>query len=124
MLATGTGRFLWMLVGLIVIVGLMSFTVRSCDKRRSQAAQERVEDAQASAATNSAADAIGTVSRSGEATAASEQMTRDNERNIRNAQGANDAVNPAVRDAGRNALCLRDAYRNHPDCKLHQPTPR
>jgi Flp pilus assembly protein TadB len=85
-------------------------------KSRSQAAQSRVERSQAEAASNSAADAIGTVARSGEDAAASEDLTRSNERDIRNAAGADDKVNPAARDAGLSALCKRQAYANDPRC--------
>jgi predicted lipid-binding transport protein (Tim44 family) len=104
-------------IALVLLVLVVGFGVRSCDKRRSQAAQSRVEHSQAQAASNSAADAVGTVARSGEAESASEALTRSNEQQIRAAPGANDKVNPAVRDAGIAALCRRDAYRNDPRCK-------
>jgi hypothetical protein len=76
-----------------------------------------VERSQAEAAANSAADAIGTVARSGEAERASEDLTRTNEQQIRAAEGSNAAVNPAARDAGIAALCRRQAYRDDPRCK-------
>lgn len=87
------------------------------EKSRSQGAQARVEASQAQAASNSAADAVSTVARSSEATAASEELTRTNEQQIRAADGANDKVNPAVRDAGIAALCRRQAYKDDPRCK-------
>ncbi len=118
-----TSRSLWLVGAGILLVVLFSLTVTQCSKRRSMAAQERVEDAQAGAAANSAADAIATVQRSGEATATSEELTRTNEREIRDAEGANDAVNAGVRDAGLASLCRRAAYLNHPKCKLRQPAP-
>ena len=108
---------------LALIVGTALF-VRSCDKRRSQASQTRVERSQAEAASNSAADAIGTVARSGEAERASEELTRTNEKDIRNAEGASDPVNPAARDAGLRALCLRSAYRDDPKCRVFKPDSR
>jgi hypothetical protein len=104
-------------VGAIVLVLAVGLTVRSCDARHSKGAQTRLERSQAEAAANSAADAIGTVQRSGEAAAASEALTRSNEQQIRGAEGANDKVNPAVRDAGIAALCRRAAYANDPRCK-------
>lgn len=109
-------RLAFMLAALVALVLLVGFTVRSCDKRRSQGAQSRVERSQADAASNSAADAIGAVAASGEASAASEELTRQNERDIRNAAGADDKVNPAARDAGLSALCKRQAYANDPRC--------
>lgn len=113
-----TVRIVAMIVGALLIIAVLIFGLTECQKRRSQAAQARVERSQAEALSNSAADAIGTVARSGEATAASEELTRSNEREIRNAPGANDAVNPAVRDAGLRALCKRGAYRDSERCRL------
>lgn len=96
-------------------------TLTYCEKQRSRGAQSRVERSQGEAASNSAADAINTVSRSGESERASEDLTRSNEQEIRHADGANDPVNPASRDAGRRALCMRRAYRDDPQCKLLKP---
>ena len=116
-------RLLAIIIGIIALVGIVLFAVHSCDKRRSQAAQTRVERSQSEAASNSAADAIGTVARSGEAEAASEALTRSNEKEIRDAEGANDPVNPAARDAGLRSLCRRSAYRDSPKCRVLQPHP-
>ena len=99
---------------LLVMTGLL---LRSCEKRRSAASQARVERSQAEAASNSARDAIGTVAGVGRNEAASEALTRENEGNIRAADGANDAVKPGVRDAGIAALCRRKAYQNDPRCQ-------
>jgi hypothetical protein len=106
-------------IGIALLVVAIILGVHSCDQRRSKAAQTRVERSQAEAASNSAADAIGTVAASGEAERASEDLTRSNEQQIRGAQGANDNVNPAVRDAGIAALCRRHAYAHDPRC--HRP---
>jgi hypothetical protein len=105
------------LIGLMLVVAVL-FGASQCQKRRSEAAQARVERSQAEAASKSAEDAIGTVRRSGESEKASEELTRSNEKEIRNAEGANDPVNTAVRDAGLRSLCRRPAYRNHERCKL------
>lgn len=93
----------------------------ACNKIRSMGAQSRVDSSQSSAASNSAADAINTVQASGARETASEDLTRQNEANIRAANGATDKVNPAVRDAGIAALCQRAAYRNDPRCKGARP---
>ena len=119
MIAGLSTRIIAMIVGAVLLLGLIAFGVHSCDQRRSKAAQTRLERSQAEAASNSAADAIGTVARSGEAAAASEDLTRSNERDIRNAAGASDKVNPASRDAGLAALCRRQAYANDPRCRQH-----
>lgn len=116
------GPRVWTVVGLIVLMLALAIMIPAgCEKRRSQAAQERVEDAQAGAAVNSAADAIGAVQRSGEAAAASEELTRSNDREIRAAEGADVKVGAGVNAAGRSALCRREAYRNDPKCKGARP---
>jgi hypothetical protein len=111
------GRLIAMAVGAILLIAIIAFGVTQCDKRRDQAAQSRVERSQSDAASNSAADAIGTVSEAGKRETASESLTRDNERMIREAEGASDRVNSGVDLAGRKALCQRHAYRNDPRCE-------
>jgi len=110
-------------VAALVAAGVVWAAVHYWEKSRSLGAQSRMEHGQAQAASNSAADAIGTVARSGKRETASEDLTRSNEKEIRNAQGANDPVNPAVRDAGLRALCRRAAYRDDPKCRVQQPHP-
>jgi hypothetical protein len=44
-------------------------------------------------------------------------MTRQNDRDIRAADGAAVKIGPGVDAAGRAALCRRAAYRNDPKCK-------
>jgi Flp pilus assembly protein TadB len=92
-------------------------------KSRSQGAQARVEHEQTQALSNSANDAVATVARSGEASAASEALTRSNEQEIRHAKGADAPVDPAARDAGLRSLCRRAAYRGSERCKLLEPGP-
>lgn len=108
----------------LVIVVLAVLLLRSCDKRRSEAAQARVEASQAQAASDSAKDAINAVAASGEAERASEDLTRANDKEIRNAEGANQRVGSGVDLAGRRSLCKRAAYRDDPKCRMFQPTPR
>jgi hypothetical protein len=105
---------------LVALVALVVFAgPAACNKIRSMAAQGRVQHAQAEAQSNSGADAVGTVAASGEASAASEALTRSNEQQIRAANGANAKVDPAARDAGIAALCRRQAYANDPRCHQH-----
>jgi Flp pilus assembly protein TadB len=110
-------RLIGLIAALIAIIAIPALLVRSCDVHRSKAAQSRVERSQAEAASNSAADAIATQERSSAAAAASEDLTRSNEKDIRNAKGSNAAVDPAARDAGVRALCKRRAYASDPRCK-------
>lgn len=110
--------------GLIVIViaalaGVLTLT--QCSNGRQEAAQARVSTGQADAFANSAADSIAVQQAASGRERASEDQSRTNEKEIRDAQGANDAVNPAVRDAGVRSLCRRAAYRDSPRCKLLEP---
>jgi cell division septation protein DedD len=117
------GRTIAYVVGGIVIVALALLLLSQCDKRRNEKAQSKVDAAQSEAATNSAADAINTVSEAGQREAASEDLTRQNERDIRAAPGAGDRVNAGVNAAGLQALCRRDAYRNTQRCKIFRKEP-
>lgn len=113
-----------MALAIAVLVALIIFAgPAACSKFRSMAEQARLGHAQGEAQANSSADAVNTVARAGEASAASEDMTRTNEREIRNAQGADDRVQTGVNDAGIRALCLRASYRDSERCRLLRPNP-
>lgn len=68
------------------------------------------------AAQESGSDAVNTVGEAGDREAASEDLTRSNEKAIRDAEGADAAVAAPARDAGLQALCRRAAYRDSPRC--------
>lgn len=102
---------------LALVLATVIFT-RSCDSRADRAAQARLEREQSKAASDSARDAIGTVTRRQGQETASENLTRDNERDIRAAPGAGERVNSGVDVAGRRALCKRAAYRDDPKCAM------
>lgn len=110
-------RAIIMVIAAIVLVIATLVLVNRCEKKRSEGAQARVEAGQAGAQSNSSADAINTVSAAGEREAGSEELTRNNERDIRKADGASDKVKPGVDAAGRSALCKREAYKNLVECK-------
>lgn len=112
------GRTIALVVGVVLLIAAVTFGVTQCDKRRNEAAQSRVERSQAEAASNSAADAIGTVSRRGAEETASENLTRDNERDIRAAEGAGERVKMPAHTAGLAALCKRQAYKDTERCKI------
>jgi hypothetical protein len=99
---------------LVVIVGGVSM----CSKLRNLGAQNRTTEGQLGAAKDSASDAIATTGNTAAGERASEDLTRTNEKEIRNAEGASQSVNPGVRDAGIRSLCRRPSYRNDPRCKL------
>jgi hypothetical protein len=111
------GRTIAMAVGVILLVVAVLGFLTYCQNQRSKGAQSRVDRSQSEAQAESGKDAIGTVSRSGEAQAASEGQSRQAEQDIRSAEGSNQAVNPAVRDAGLAALCKRAIYKDDPRCR-------
>ena len=117
-------RTVGMIVGGVVIIILALLLLSQCDKRRNEKAQAKVDSAQSEAATNSAADAIDTVSEAGRRETASEDLTRQNERDIRSAQGAGDRVNMDVHSTGLAALCKRQAYANTERCKIFRKDAR
>lgn len=119
-----TSRVSLLAVAVTVAIIAVILLLGQCDKRRSEAAQSRVEREQTGALSNSAADAIDAVGAAGGRETASEQLTRDNEKEIRNAPGADQAVDPRARDAGLASLCRRPAYAGSERCQLLRAAPR
>jgi hypothetical protein len=91
--------------GTLLLVGAVAFGVRSCDARHSKGGQTRVERSQGRSGIQQRGRRDRHCGASGEASAASEALTRSNEKDIRNAKGSNQAVDPAARDAGL-AACV------------------
>ncbi len=79
-------------------------------------AEARLGRNQAEAASQSGQDAVNTVGAAGEREAASDALTRSNEKDIRNAEGANAPVAAPARDAGLRGLCQRRSYNRDPKC--------
>jgi hypothetical protein len=116
-------RYALMLLAAVILIAVIVEGVHSCDVRHNKAAQARVNSAQSGAFTNSAGDAVNTQANVAENEAASGDLTRSNEKDIRNAEGSSDKVNPAARDAGLRSLCKRAAYRDSQQCRMLQPRP-
>lgn len=111
MLATG-------LLILALLVTILIAGPTACNKIRSMGAQGRLQQGQTEALSNSAGDAIAAQGAAAARERASEELTRTNEEEIRNAKGADAQVDPAVRDAGMRSLCRRAAYRDSERCRL------
>lgn len=103
---------------LLLTVLLLVGSPASCARLRSQAAEGRLAQEQGAALSRSARDAVAVQGRSNRRERESEVLSQSNERNIRNATGAESQVDPHVRDAGLAGLCRRDAYRDSQRCKL------
>jgi hypothetical protein len=115
-LGTLAGKAIAVAVAIILLLGILQ--VRSCQQANQRAAQARVDRGQGEAFQNSAGDAINTITGVAGNEQAGADLTRTNEREIRDAKGSTAAVDPAVRDAGLRSLCRRAAYRNSERCRL------
>lgn len=103
-------------VAVVLLIGF--FQIRSCNASRQREAESKLEKGQMGALSNSAADAVNTQGAANARERESEDLTRSNEREIRNAQGANQPVTPDANAAGLRALCRRAAYRDTERCRL------
>lgn len=90
-------------------------------KWRQASTAARLSENQKGAALDSGRDAVGSVGAVMGNEAAIDRITRENENAIRNAAGAGDAVNPAVRDAGLASLCRRASYKCSEQCVQFTP---
>lgn len=110
-----------------ILAGLILLAVigpAACQRIRSMGAQTRLNQGQTEALGNSAADAVKTQGEANQRETESEKLSRSNEKEIRNAPGANDPVNPATRDAALRSLCRRAAYRDSERCRVFQAPAR
>lgn len=114
-------RTIALVAGIVLFVLVATFGIYQCDQRRNEGAQSKVSAGQAGAAGESGKDAVDTTAGAGRREASSEELTRQNERDIRGAEGAGDQVKPGVQGAGLAALCKRTAYRDDPRCKAKEP---
>lgn len=94
----------------------------TCQGLRTASASAALNRNAAGAAIASGQDAVGTVGAVSASEAATDAIGRTNDADIRKAEGAAEPVPAAVDTAGRNALCLRAAYRRDPRC-LRKPAP-
>ncbi len=111
---TATGKLI--ASGVVLMLVLLALWWGYSALTRNSKAEARLAKNQAEAAAQSGADAVNTVGKAGEREATSADLTRTNDAEIRNAQGADAAVDPAVRDAGFASVCRRAANRNDPKC--------
>lgn len=108
----------------VLVVLILLFGPAACNAIRGRDAQIKVDNAQHGALLNSAVDALNTQAAVSQNTVASQEVSRENERNIRNAEGSNQRVDPRANAAGLSGLCRRASHRNDPACRVQQPNPR
>ena len=102
-------------IGIGVAILLAVFWLYSFITARPEA-EARLGKNQAEAAAQSGRDAVNTVGAAGEREATSADLTRENDRDIRNAEGADATVAAPARDAGLAALCRRATYQDTKQC--------
>lgn len=107
------------LAGLLILALLFGgwWVLTEPGRQRARAAQAGADAITAQAGQKAAGDAVGVVVERGKAEDQIDRTTKDNRDAILSAPGANQAVDTGVHDAGRRALCLRDAYRSSAACK-------
>lgn len=93
--------------------------VRSCQSAQTAKTEARLGKNQTGAALASGADAVAAVGKVGAAEDAIDTITRENDRAIRNAPGADAPVHPGIDAVARERLCRRAVYRQRPECLQH-----
>ena len=113
----------WIALGVLALL-LVVAGPAACRKLHTEQARARLGEEQARAATGSGEDAVATVGAAARREQQADHMSEDHEKQIRNAQGADLPVDPAVRDAGLGSLCGRAAYRDGERCRLRRAAAR
>lgn len=108
----------------LVLVIVLGLQVKGCMDARREAAALKVQGAQAEAGAVSAADAIGAAGEVNQREREADALTRTNEKEIRNAQGADVRVDDRATAAGLDGLCRRAAYRDTARCRMRGAAPR
>jgi hypothetical protein len=112
--AFGLARWVWgliVLVAAVLALGALYGAITAKPKAEARLATNQVQAAQ-----QNGADAVNVVGQAGEREAASDDLTRSNDKEIRNAQGADAPVAAAARNAGLASLCRRASYQRDPKC--------
>jgi hypothetical protein len=92
--------------------------MRACKDNRQEAAQAKHETLTAGAYTEAAKEAVETIeARSGEE-AELKEVVAEAAKDIANAEGSDQAIPPAARDAALRGACRLPDYRDEPTCRL------
>lgn len=110
------------LIGLVALCVIGFFTVRSCQESRREAAEARQQAKEVSAYADAAEGAVAAVSARSEAEAELKDVVAVAAKEISNAEGSDQAIPPAARDAALRAACRLPNYSSDPACRsLLQP---
>ena len=119
----GVARWVWIAVALGLTVLAVWWLVSSLTSGSVARTQARLSKNQTEAALASGTDAVQSVGRTTEYERHVDVITRETERVIREAPGADAPVDPDLHRLGIERLCGRSAYRQHPDCVLDASAP-
>lgn len=113
-------------LALVIGVGLAAFIVLAIGSALLSGSRAKVESKlngnRADAAVETGRDAANTVANVSTGAASIDQATMENERAIREAQGADVPLNPDVHRAGIVGLCRYPAYRGRSECMQFTPS--
>lgn len=115
-------RVPWRIVGIIAVLLVAWWIITSLIGSKSAKTEARLATGRAEASLQSGTDAVETVGRSIEYERRVDYITRETERAIREAPGADAPVDPTLDSIARDRLCQRAAYSQHPDCVQHSAT--
>lgn len=117
-------RTLVVVLAAAVLLVLTSVLVyRHWVSQKSVETKLEISKGQTGAALESGRDAVDTVGNQMASERSVDQVTRENEDEIRSAEGADAPVAAPVRDAGLAGLCRRAAYSHDPRCVQRTPAP-
>lgn len=117
----GLARWVWLLIAIALAVAAAWWMVSSLMSGKSAKTEAKLSTNQAEAAFESGTDAVESVGRTIELERHVDYITKETERVILEAPGADAPVDPRLDSIARQRLCQRTAYSEHPDCLLHAP---
>jgi hypothetical protein len=105
-----------LIIAAVILLILGAWLVNAVTGGKVAATLARLQGNRADAALESGQDAVNTVGGQQASEAAIDATTRENESDIRKAEGADVPVGTGVNDAGLRSLCKRAAYRDSKQC--------
>lgn len=118
----GTAKLALQVLAAFVAAGLMILAVWLVfihpHQATQEAAQARTEQLGAEAQAKAAEGSLSILRHRNEEAARIKQQTEDNSRDIHEAPGSGDKIDPDLDRAGRRALCLHDGRADEPTCRV------
>lgn len=109
--------------GVLALLLLAVFTVRSCSSDRRDAAQDRHEARAAEAYAGAAKGAVARVVGRAREESELKDVVTEAAQEIANVEGSDQPVPPAARDAALSAACRLRSYRDEPACQMLRADP-